>query len=113
MEATQHGTGNAEGTGIPEVEPWRRRFAIMADETRLRLLIHMHYAGGEMTVAELAEVTGVNPNAASQALRTLRDGDMLASARDGRVVRYRLTDARLHSLLHAIGSGHAHPPAAL
>lgn len=93
---------------LPDTEPWRTRFAALADETRLRLLIHMHYAGGEMTVAELASATGVNPNAASQALRTLRDGDMVQASRQGRTVRYRLIDSRLHSLLHAIGAGHAH-----
>lgn len=93
---------------LPDSEPWRVRFAALADSTRLELLMRMHYTGGEATVAQLAEATGVNPNAASQALRTLRSAGMVEANQAGRTVKYRLVDARLHSLLHAIGAGHAH-----
>lgn len=89
---------------------WAQRFELLADPTRLALLAHMHQAGpGVATVSDLAAATGITGNAASQALRILRDRGWVSSRRDpddGRVVRYSLADATVHDILHFMGARH-------
>jgi DNA-binding transcriptional ArsR family regulator len=78
--------------------------------SRLRLLWAM--LAGERTVEELVEATGLAPSAASQQLRLLRHGRLVAVRRDGRHAYYRLHDHHVAELLGAIRHHyeHAHPP---
>lgn len=87
--------------------PWAERFAVLADPTRLALLLAMH-AQPDLSVGQLADRAGVTGNAASQALRTLREQHWVHTGRDGRTVRYRLnSDAIVHRVLHdIIGADH-------
>lgn len=74
--------------------------------SRLRLLWAM--LPGERTVEELANATGLAPSAASQQLRLLRHGRLVAVRRDGRRAYYRLYDHHVAELLGAIRNHHEH-----
>jgi DNA-binding transcriptional ArsR family regulator len=78
--------------------------------SRLRLLWAM--LAGERTVEQLVELTGIAPSAASQQLRLLRQGRLVAVRRDGRHAYYRLHDHHVGELLAAIRHHHEHVHAA-
>src|SRR6202051_4745653 len=79
----------------PEVIPApARQFAVLADPTRLTLLTCIK-AAGPISVSDLAAATGVNDTTVSQTLRYLRAAGTVSTERDGRIIRYRLTDARI------------------
>jgi len=80
---------------------WVTRFALLADPTRLTLLLCIH-AAGEICVSDLAVAAGLKDTTTSQALRLLRAQGLVATRRDGRVVRYRLADETVHTLLHQV-----------
>jgi ArsR family transcriptional regulator, lead/cadmium/zinc/bismuth-responsive transcriptional repressor len=75
-----------------------RAFAILGDPTRLTLLICIK-ATGLISVSDLAAATGFNDTTVSQALRYLRAAEIVATERDGRIIRYRLTDGPVADLL--------------
>lgn len=74
--------------------------------SRLRLLWSM--LDGERTVEELAELTGLAPSAASQQLRLLRQGRLVAVRRAGRHAYYRLHDHHVGEMLAAIRHHNEH-----
>ena len=92
---------------LPE---WAARFDLLGHPTRLALLAHMHDAGpGVATVTELADAAGITRNAASQALRVLRDQGWVRADKDpndGRGQRYSLADDTVHTILHLMGARH-------
>ena len=91
-----------EGLGDPaHVEPWARRFAVLADPSRLRLLVCIHYAG-KICVSDLAMAAGMSDTAVSQALRLLRAHQLVTASRSGRVVHYELADDTVHDLIHHV-----------
>lgn len=75
-----------------------RAFAILGDPTRLTLLTCIK-ATGLISVSDLAAATGFNDTTVSQALRYLRATEVVTTERDGRVIRYRLTDSPVAGLL--------------
>jgi DNA-binding transcriptional ArsR family regulator len=79
-------------------------FALLADPTRLRILAAL--AAGELCVCDLAIATGINRTTVSHQLRTLREGRLVRSRREGRVIFYALDDDHVRDLL-AIGCVHA------
>lgn len=79
-------------------------FALLADPTRLRMLAAL--AAGELCVCDLAVVTGINRTRVSHQLRILREGRLVRSRREGRVIFYCLDDDHVHDLL-AMGIAHA------
>jgi DNA-binding transcriptional ArsR family regulator len=80
------------------------RFALLADPTRLTLLLCIHHTG-EIRVSDLATATGVNDSTASRALRLLRAHGAVATRRDGRAIHYHLTDnEQLRTLLDHLAS---------
>jgi DNA-binding transcriptional ArsR family regulator len=81
-----------------DVGRWADAFAILGDPTRLALLLAIRGAG-PISVSDLATATGLNGDTASQALRFLRANGLVATHRDGRVVRYELTDPTIGDLL--------------
>lgn len=90
-------------------DEWSGTFRLLGDPTRLRLLTLLHYAGpGALTMSELAERAEVKPATASAALRLLTTAGIVTATRDGRMMRYALTDERVHRLLHHLGGTHAH-----
>jgi ArsR family transcriptional regulator, lead/cadmium/zinc/bismuth-responsive transcriptional repressor len=78
-------------------------FALLADPTRLRLLAAL--SSGELCVCDLAAATGINRTTVSHQLRTLREGRLVRSRREGRVIFYALDDDHVRDLL-AIGIVH-------
>ena len=75
-----------------------RAFAILGDPTRLTLLTCIK-ATGLISVSDLAAATGFNDTTVSQALRYLRASEVVTTERDGRVIRYRLSDGPVADLL--------------
>jgi DNA-binding transcriptional ArsR family regulator len=67
-------------------------FALLAGETRLRILALLQYAG-ELCVCDLATVLEMTPAAVSQHLSRLRIGGLVAARRDGMTTYYRCTGA--------------------
>jgi DNA-binding transcriptional ArsR family regulator len=85
--------------GDPEaVASWAQRFSLLADPSRLSLLVCIK-AAGPISVTDLAVASGMNDTAVSQALRLLRAAGVVAAERDGRVIRYSLADEEIGSLL--------------
>jgi DNA-binding transcriptional ArsR family regulator len=75
-----------------------QRFAVLADPTRLTILTCIQ-AAGPISVSDLAAATGINDATVSQTLRYLRAAQTVSTERDGRVIRYQLTDASVAALL--------------
>ena len=101
MTHTHHGLDLAD---------WSSRFDLLGHPTRLALLAHMHDVGpGVATVTELAVAAGITRNAASKALRLLRDQGWVRAdpdPEDGRGQRYSLADDTVHTILHLMGARH-------
>lgn len=95
-------------TRAARARAWARRFELLGEPSRLRLLDHMHMHPGS-PVGELAEAADLTPTAASQALRILREQGWVKAERDGRIMRYHLIDATAHELLHFMGASHERP----
>lgn len=90
------------GIGDPSnVQTWAERFSVLADPSRLTLLVCIHYAR-EICVSDLAAAAGMNDTAVSQALRLLRAHGLVTSKRAGRIVRYELADETVHELIHRV-----------
>lgn len=79
-------------------------FALLADPTRLRLLAAL--SAGELCVCDLAMATGINRTRVSHQLRILREGRLVRSRREGRVIFYCLDDDHVYDLLD-MGISHA------
>jgi len=75
-------------------------------ESRVRILFAL--IEDELTVDELAAVTGSEASAVSQQLRVLRQLRYVAARREGRHVHYRLHDHHVADLLAAIRHHHEH-----
>jgi ArsR family transcriptional regulator, lead/cadmium/zinc/bismuth-responsive transcriptional repressor len=89
------------------VRTWAARFDLLSDPTRLSLLVCIHRTG-PIAVSDLAVATGLQDTTVSQALKSLRTERAVVSERDGRVMRYRLADARLAHLLDEVAPALAH-----
>ncbi|MFE9096972.1 ArsR/SmtB family transcription factor [Streptomyces sp. NPDC007264] len=91
-----------EAIGEPEaVRAWADRFSLLADPGRLALLLALHRAG-PLAVSDLAVATGMNDPAVSQALRLLRTAEVVVGEKQGRIVRYRVTDSVVLELLRQV-----------
>ena len=97
-------TARAALAAMPPVPEVAGLFALLADPTRLRLLAAL--AAGELCVCDLAATTGINRTTVSHQLRTLREGRIVRSRREGRVIFYSLDDEHVRDLL-AMGIAHA------
>jgi DNA-binding transcriptional ArsR family regulator len=64
------------------------QYALLAGETRLKILSLLRHAG-ELCVCDLATVLGMTPAAVSQHLGRLRSGGMVEGRRDGMTTYYR------------------------
>jgi ArsR family transcriptional regulator len=63
-------------------------FALLAGETRLKILALLRHAG-ELCVCDLATVLEMTPAAVSQHLSRLRGGGLVKARRDGMTTYYR------------------------
>lgn len=90
-------------------------FAVLADPTRARILHALSLTDSELCVCDLAVLLGISQSALSHQLRLLRDRDVVARTKRGRMVYYRLADEHVRHVF-ADGLRHAaepHPMAGL
>ena len=85
------------------LEDVARRFALLSDATRLRVLKELHDAG-ESTVSDLAEAAGISVANASQHLGRLAVGGVVSRHRVGRTVVYRITEPAIDQLCDIVCS---------
>lgn len=71
---------------------------LLANEQRLQLLCHMR-AGGEVSVGDLAALTGLPQGGVSQHLARMREGQLVATRRDARTIYYRISDPHVLALM--------------
>lgn len=77
---------------------WAERFAVLGDPNRLALLLCIAHAG-PISVTDLATAANMNDTGVSQVLRLLRAAGIVTAHRDGRIMRYELTDPDIGRLL--------------
>jgi DNA-binding transcriptional ArsR family regulator len=73
-----------------------RRFRLLADTTRIKLLDHLR--DGEATVQELVEAVGSSQQNVSKHLGLLAGAGILARRKDGGSTRYRVVDDSIWQL---------------
>ena len=81
-----------------------RRFALLGDPTRLRLLRALH-DHGELSVGKLAAVSGVARVNVSQHLNRLALAGLVARRREGTTIHYRVADPSLDALCDLVCAG--------
>lgn len=81
------------------IEPAVEIFAMLADATRIRLILALR--DGEMSVSRLAEAVDKQPAAVSQHLAKLRMARMVTTRREGTTIHYALTDEHALQLVTA------------
>lgn len=86
------------------LEEVARRFALLGDPTRLRLLRSLHEEG-ELSVGSLAAVTGIGRVNVSQHLNRLALAGLVARRREGTTVHYRIADPTLDALCDLVCAG--------
>ncbi len=84
---------------IPDslIDEVARRFALLGDPTRLRVVRTLH-DNGECSVREVADLTGATLANASQHLARLRDGGIVQRRRVGKMVCYSISDPTIEAL---------------
>lgn len=88
-----------EAIGEPaHVEQWAGRFDLLSDPGRLRMLLAIA-ACPSISVTDLAIAAGMNDTAVSQALRLLRVAGAVTGRKDGRVMRYQISDPVISAML--------------
>jgi len=116
MSADKQGCGYS--TESPYVELAVEVFSMLADATRVRIVMALQDAG-ELSVNRLAEIVGKSPAAVSQHLAKLRLARILATRQEGQKVFYRLENEHASRLVadaifqaeHSLGGTprHHHP----
>jgi len=90
-----------------DLESWSQCLRVLADPTRVRLLALLEHE--ELTVAELASITGLAQPRVSTHLAKLKEFDLVRDRRSGVSSYYRFNDKDLepaeHSLWQALRSG--------
>ena len=82
---------------LKRVEGLADVFAILADETRTKILFALSQE--ELCVCDLAGLVGLNVSTVSHHLRLLRMANLIRYRKDGRMVYYSLTDDHIRTLL--------------
>lgn len=85
------------GTESPYVELAAEVFSLLADATRVRIVLALRDA--ELPVNALAEVVGKSPTAVSQHLARLRWGRIVRARQEGNRVFYSLVDEHARTLV--------------
>ncbi len=85
------------GVDSPYVELAVEVFALLADATRVRIVLALR--DGEMSVNRLAEVVAKSPTAVSQHLAKLRWGRIVKARQEGNRAFYSLVDEHARQLV--------------
>ena len=83
------------------VDEVARRFALLGDPTRLRVVRALHDIG-ECSVQEVADASRTSMANASQHLARLRDGGIVQRRRVGKTVRYSISDPTIEALCETV-----------
>src|SRR6185295_16885714 len=83
---------------VPQIAELAGIFKMLADPTRLRILMTL-VSGGELCVHEICARVKARQPAVSHQLRTLRGARLVRSRRDGREIYYALDDEHVLRLL--------------
>ncbi len=67
-----------------------------------RLLLLCHLVGGERSVGELENALGLGQAYVSQQLARLRADGLVRAVREGRIVRYSLSDERVTPIIEVL-----------
>lgn len=88
---------------VPEsvLDEAARRFFLLGDPTRLRVVSVLH-DGGEASVQEVAAATGTSVANVSQHLGRLLAGGIVRRRRAGRTVRYWIADPTIEALCQIV-----------
>lgn len=70
-------------------------FGVLAEPTRARIVHALSLSDEELCVCDLAVLLGISQSALSHQLRLLRDRDVVARTKRGRMVYYRLADEHI------------------
>jgi DNA-binding transcriptional ArsR family regulator len=76
------------------------RLRIMSHPERLLMLCRLEE--GEASVSELVDLSGLSQSAVSQHLAMLREEDVVAIRGEAQTRYYRLKDAHLRAIIHAL-----------
>lgn len=85
------------------VELVARRFRLLGEPTRIKLLDRMRDGGA--TVSELTEATGASQQNVSKHLGTLHDAGLVSRTREGNHARYAIADQVLFDLCEVVYDG--------
>jgi DNA-binding transcriptional ArsR family regulator len=85
------------------IEEAARRFALLSDPTRLRILSAL-LEREKMTVTELADGLGITPPNVSQHLARLLSARIVTRRRDGRKLQYSVEDQSLQPMCELVCS---------
>ena len=88
--------------GEPSVRDMAQLFKLLADETRLRILMHL-LAKDELHVRALCELLEQSQPAVSHHLALLRVANLIESRRDGKHNYYRVIDKQVKNLVGKMG----------
>lgn len=80
-------------------------FAVLADPTRARIVHALSLSEEQLCVCDLSLLIGISQSALSHQLRLLRDRDVVARTKRGRMVYYRLADEHIR---HVFSDGLHH-----
>jgi ArsR family transcriptional regulator len=72
-------------------------FALLADQTRVRLLSALAIA--PLCVTDLSRVLGLNQTTVSHQLRLLRDVGIVETKRDGKIIQYKIANPKINEIL--------------
>ncbi len=88
---------------IPDsmLEEVARRFSLLGDPTRLRVVRALHDEG-ELTVQQVAQAAEISVANASQHLARLHLGAIVSRRRVGRTVRYAISDPTIEALCSTV-----------
>lgn len=91
------------GSVIPDsiLDEVARRFSLLGDPTRLRVVRALHDVG-ESSVQEIAELAGTTLPNASQHLVRLHEAGIVSRHRQGRTVRYGISDPTIEALCRTV-----------
>ena len=91
---------------VPEalLQEAARRFSLLSDPTRLRIVSTLHDCG-EISVGGLAARTGIPLASVSQHLNRLAQGGIVGRRREGTSVLYRITDDTIEALCDIVCAG--------
>ncbi|MGQ5712476.1 ArsR/SmtB family transcription factor [Desulforudis sp. DRI-14] len=82
---------------IPDVKPVKELFAVLADETRLRILYIL--TDGETCVCDITRALGCTISNTFHHLRVLREARLISSRRKGKHILYKLDDKHVLGLI--------------